>query len=69
MEETVEILGVDFQYKKTLENEMWISKLTNKSISILGFAIKNIYFVGHILHGNGKTKSWDYIKSQYNLAS
>ena len=28
---------------------------------------KNINFVGQIFHENGKTKPWDYIKSEYNL--
>ena len=28
---------------------------------------KSINFVGQIFHNNGKIKSWDYIKSEYNL--
>ena len=42
-------------------------KIDNKSIFISGFASKNIKSVGQIFHENGKTKSWDYIKSEYNL--
>ena len=42
-------------------------KIDTKSIFISGFASKNITFVGQIFHGNGKNKSWDYIKSEYNL--
>ena len=34
---------------------------------ISGFVSKNINFVGQIFHGNGKTKSWHCIKSEYNL--
>ena len=33
------------------------------------FTSKHISFVGQIFCANGKTKSWDYIKSEYNLAS
>ena len=28
---------------------------------------KDISIVGQICHENGKTKSWDYFKSEYNL--
>ena len=45
------------------------SKIDNKSIFIPGFANKNMYFGGQVFHGNVKTKSWDYIKSEYNLHS
>ena len=44
-------------------------KINNKSIFIPGFASKNINFVCQIFHKNGKAKSWDYIKSEYNLQS
>ena len=44
-------------------------KIDNKSIFISGLTSKNINFVGHIFHKNDKTKSWDYIKSEYNLES
>ena len=44
-------------------------KIDNKSVFISGFAIKNINFVGQIFHGNGKTKSWHCIKSEYNLVN
>ena len=44
-------------------------KIDNKSIFISDFASKNIDFVGQIFHKNGKTKPWDYIKSEYNLES
>ena len=33
------------------------------------FKSKNITFFGQIFHENGKTKSWDYIKLEYNLES
>ena len=42
-------------------------KIDNKSIFIPGFVSKNINFIGQIFHENGKTKSRDYIKSEYNL--
>ena len=38
-------------------------------IFIPGFASKNINFVAQNFHDNGKSKSWDYIKSEYNLES
>ena len=44
-------------------------KIDNKSIFISGFVSKNISFVGQIFHENGKTKSWDYVKSEYNIES
>ena len=44
-------------------------KIDNKSIVISGFMSKNINFVSQIFLKNGKTKSWDYIKSEYNLES
>ena len=44
-------------------------KIDNNSIFISDFASKNINFVGQIFHKNSKTKSWDYIKSEYNLES
>ena len=44
-------------------------KIDSKSIFISGFASKKISFIGQIFHENGKTKSWDYIKSEYNLES
>ena len=53
-----------------LSQFLWFNsniKIGNKSIFISGFASKNINFVGQIFHENGKTKSWDYIKSKHNL--
>ena len=53
-----------------LSQFLWFNsniKINNKSIFISGSERKNIYFVGQIFHENGKTKSWDYIKSEYNL--
>ena len=44
-------------------------KINNKSIFISDFVSKNISFVGQIFQENGKTKSWDYVKSEYNLES
>ena len=44
-------------------------KIENKSIFISGFASKNNNFASHFFQGNGKTKSWDYIKSEWNLES
>ena len=44
-------------------------KIDNKSIFISDFASKNINFAGQIFHENSKTKSWDYIKSEYDLES
>ena len=44
-------------------------KIDNNSIFISDFASKNINFVGQIFHENGKTKSWDYNKSEYDLES
>ena len=44
-------------------------KINNRSILISDFARKNINFVCQIFHENGKTKSWNYIKSEYNLES
>ena len=44
-------------------------KIDNKSIFISDFASKSINFVGKIFHENGKTKSRDYIKSNYSLES
>ena len=44
-------------------------KIEKKSIFISCFGTKNINFVGQIFHENGKTKSWDYIKSEHNLES
>ena len=55
-----------------LSQFLWFNsniKIDNKSIFIADFASKNINFVGQIFHENGKTKSWDYIKSEYNLES
>ena len=55
-----------------LSQFLWFNsniKTDNTNIFISGFASKNIYFVGQIFHQNGKTKSWDYIKSEYNLES
>ena len=42
-------------------------KIGNKGIFISGFASKDVNFVGQIFHENGKTKSWGYIKSEYNF--
>ena len=44
-------------------------KINNRSIFISDFASKNINFVCQIFHENGKTKPWDYIKSECNLES
>ena len=44
-------------------------KINNRSILISDFARKNSNFVCQIFHENGKTKSWNYIKSEYNLES
>ena len=44
-------------------------KLTIRAFLSLTFASKNINFVGQIFHENGKTKSWNYIKSEYSLQS
>ena len=55
-----------------LSRFLWFNsniKIDNKSIFISDFVDKNINFVGQIFHKNGKTKSWDYIKSEYNLES
>ena len=55
-----------------LSQLLWFNsniKIDNKIIFISGFASKNINSVGQIFHENGKTKSWDYIKSEYNLES
>ena len=55
-----------------LSQFLWFNsniKIDNKSIFISGFASKNINFVGQIFHENGRSKSWDYIKSEYNLES
>ena len=55
-----------------LSQFLWFNsniKIDNKSIFISDFASKNINFVGQIFHENGKTKSWDYIKSECNLQS
>ena len=55
-----------------LSQVLWLNKnikIYNRSIFISGFASKSINFVGQIFHKNGKTKSWDYIKSEYNIES
>ena len=55
-----------------LSQFLWFNsniKIDKKSIFISGFASKNINFVGQIFHEKGKTKSWDYNKSEYNLES
>ena len=55
-----------------LSQLLWFNlniKTDNKNIFISDFASKNIDFVCQIFHKNGKTKSWDYIKSEYNLES
>ena len=55
-----------------LSRFLWFNldiKIDNKNIFISGFASKNINFVGQIFHENGKTNSWDYIKSEFNLES
>ena len=49
---------------------LWLSsniKIDNKIFFISGFASKLINFIGQTFHDYGKTKSWDYIKSEYNL--
>ena len=46
-----------------------ILKLTIRTFLSLTLRVKNIDFVGQIFHENGKTKSWDYIKSEYHLES
>ena len=35
----------------------------------MALRLKTFISLVTFFHGNGKTKSWDYIKSQYNLAS
>ena len=53
-----------------LSQLLWLNsiiKIDNNSIFIADFASKSINFVGHIFHENGKTKSWDYTESEYNL--
>ena len=53
-----------------LSQFLWFNSniiIGNNSIFIADFASKNINFVGQVFHENGKTKSWDYIKSEYNL--
>ena len=53
-----------------LSQFLWFNstiKIDSKSTFISEFASKNINFVGHIVHENGKTKSLDYMKSEYNL--
>ena len=53
-----------------LSQFLWLNsiiKIDNKSIFIADFPSKSINFVGHIFHENGKTKSWDYIESEYKL--
>ena len=55
-----------------LSQFLWFNsniKIDNKSIFISDFASKDINFIGQIFHENGKTKSWNYIKSEYNLES
>ena len=55
-----------------LSRFLWFNsdiKIDNKNIFISGFASKNINFVGQIFHENGKTNSWDYNKSEFNLES
>ena len=41
--------------------------MTIRAFLSLTLRVKNISFVGQIFHRNGKTKSWDYLKSEYNL--
>ena len=55
-----------------LSQFLWFNsniKIDNKRIFIAGFARKNINSVSQILHENGQTKSWDYIKLECNLES
>ena len=55
-----------------LSQLLWFNlniKTDNKSIFISDFGSKNINFVRQIFHKSAKTKSWDYIKSEYNLES
>ena len=44
-------------------------KIDNKGIFISGLVSKNINFISQIFHYNNKIKSWDHIKSDYNLES
>ena len=53
-----------------LSQFLWFNlniRIDNKTIFISDFASKHINFVGQVFHENGKTKSWDYITSEYNL--
>ena len=55
-----------------LSQLLWFNlniKTDNKSIFISDFGSKNINFVRQIFHKSAKTKSWNYIKSEYNLES
>ena len=55
-----------------LSQFLWFNsniEIDNKNIIISDFANKNINFIGQIFPENGKTKLWDYIKSEYNLES
>ena len=55
-----------------LSQFLWFNsniKIGNKDIFISGFASKKVNFVGQIFHENGKTRSWGYIKSEYNFES
>ena len=50
-----------------LSQFLWFNsniKIGNKSVFIPDFASKNINFVSQIFDENGKTKSWDYVKSE-----
>ena len=53
-----------------LSQFLWFNsniKTDNKSIFISDFACKN--FVDQTVKENSKTKSWDYVKSEYNFES
>ena len=59
------------KYQEIISYSVWVLNsninIDNKNVFISGFESKNIHFVGQIFHNNGKAKSWDYIKSEYNL--
>ena len=47
----------------------WTLKLTIKAFLSLGLRVKTSILPVIFFHGNGKTKLWDYIKSEWNLES
>ena len=64
--------GSPFLPSAILSQFLWFNlniKIDNKSIFTSDFVSKNIHFISQIFHENGKTKSCNYIKSEYNLES